>query len=111
VPRPPPAEADRRAGRNQDGSINGLSTPTSHGDYIPIYSTGFGSYAVLDASGLLQMLPPVAVIFGDHAGLVQFAGQAPGYTAGLQQINVQIWASALTGAVPIRLTVGNAAMQ
>jgi uncharacterized protein (TIGR03437 family) len=92
---------------NQDGSLNGPASPAARGDYLSVFGTGFGSYNAPDSNGLLWLVQQPAVLFGDTQTSVQFAGAAPGYTTGLQQINVQIPAGAPTGpAVAIRMVVG-----
>lgn len=95
---------------NQNGSFNSASSPAVRGEYVSVYATGLGRYADPDAAGLTWMLERAAFFFGDAEGTVLFAGAAPGYTAGLQQINVQIPPTAPVGpAVPGRLTIGAAA--
>jgi uncharacterized protein (TIGR03437 family) len=94
---------------NQDSGFNGPASPAARGDYISVYGTGCGIYTAPDSNGLLRLAQPVTVVFGDAQTSVQFAGAAPGYTAGLQQINVQIPADAPTGpAVQIRIAIGGA---
>jgi uncharacterized protein (TIGR03437 family) len=82
---------------NQDSGLNGPASPAARGDYISVYGTGCGIYVAPDSNGLLWLALPVAVVFGDAQTSVQFAGAAPGYTTGLQQVNVQIPADAPTG--------------
>ena len=94
---------------NQDSGLNGPALPAARGDYISLYGTGCGIYNAPDINGLLQLAQPVTVVFGDAQTSVQFAGAAPGYTTGLQQINVQIPTDAPTGpAVQIGIATGGA---
>jgi uncharacterized protein (TIGR03437 family) len=92
---------------NPDGSLNGPVSPAARGGYISVFGTGFGIYNSPDSSGLLWLSQPVTVFFADAQTSVQFAGAAPGYTTGLQQINVRIPSDAPSGsAVPIRMVTG-----
>jgi uncharacterized protein (TIGR03437 family) len=55
---------------------------------------------------------PVTVSIGGISAKVLYAGGAPGATAGLMQVNVEIPSSAATGsAVPVLLKVGDSASQ
>ena len=70
-----------------------------------VYGTGFGVANPPGQDGLSWLAAAVDATIG---GLpVTFAGLAPGYTAGLQQINLRIPDGCPTGAaVPIRLELG-----
>jgi uncharacterized protein (TIGR03437 family) len=94
---------------NQDGSINGPANPAARGEYISVFLTGLGRYAPPDANGLRWTIDRVSFFFGDVEAPVLFAGAAPGYTLGLQQVNVLVPADAPAGdAVPLRLSSGSA---
>jgi uncharacterized protein (TIGR03437 family) len=56
------------------------------------------------------MLPITATIGGTAAPVV-FAGQAPGFTTGLQQINISIPAYSPTGAAALVLSAGGTSTQ
>jgi uncharacterized protein (TIGR03437 family) len=89
---------------NQNGT---LATPASTGSDIQIYGTGFGMLEPAGSDGLRHLALPVTATIGGIPATVLFAGEAPGTTTGLQQINVQIPANAPAGsAVPLQLTVG-----
>jgi uncharacterized protein (TIGR03437 family) len=91
---------------NQDGSL-GAATPP--GTYIQIYGTGFGMLKPAGPDGLCWLELPVTATVGGMPAKVLFAGQAPGSTTGLQQINVMIPMDAPRGAaVPLQLTIGGA---
>ena len=91
---------------NQDGS---LATATPPGTYIQIYGTGFGMLKPAGPDGLCWLELPVTATVGGMPAKVLFAGQAPGSTTGLQQINVMIPMDAPRGAaVPLQLTIGGA---
>jgi uncharacterized protein (TIGR03437 family) len=73
-----------------------------------VYATGFGDLNPAGADGLRHLALPVTASIGGVAAQVVYAGEAPGYTFGLQQINILIPLDAPTGAaVPIQLTIDN----
>jgi uncharacterized protein (TIGR03437 family) len=89
---------------NPDGST---ATAASPGSNIQIFGTGFGMLGPAGSDGLRHLLLPVTAAIGGIPATVLFAGEAPGTTTGLQQINVQIPANAPPGpAIPLQLTVG-----
>lgn len=91
---------------NQDGS---LATAAPPGSDIQIFGTGFGMLEPAGSDGLRHLALPVTATIGGIPATVLFAGEAPGTTPGLQQINVQIPANAPPGpAVTLQLTVGGA---
>jgi uncharacterized protein (TIGR03437 family) len=86
---------------NQDSSVNGPSNPAPRSTYVSAYGTGFGPLNGA-ADGLRHLDVSVTAAIGGVPALVTYAGEAPGYTSGLQQINIQIPADAPTGpSVPI----------
>jgi uncharacterized protein (TIGR03437 family) len=96
---------------NQDYSVN---TPSPAGSYISVYGTGFGAYNPPSSDGLTHLTLPVTGILNPVVGLgpsypvtVVFAGQAPGYSPGLQQINLQIPPNVPAGAFQLVLTTGS----
>jgi uncharacterized protein (TIGR03437 family) len=91
---------------NQDGS---LSAPAPAGTYVQVYGTGFGPYNAPGADGLLRLAGTVTATLGGVPATVLYAGQAPGWTPGLQQIDVLIPAGAASG--PLALKVGAATSQ
>jgi uncharacterized protein (TIGR03437 family) len=93
---------------NGNYSPNGPQVQTGLGTYIMVYATGFGDLNPAGSDGLRHLALPVTATIGGVAAQVVYAGEAPGYTFGLQQINVLIPLDAPTGtAVPIQLTVDN----
>jgi uncharacterized protein (TIGR03437 family) len=89
---------------NPDGSVATTATP---GSDIQVFGTGFGLLGPVGSDGLRHVLLPVTATIGGMPATVLFAGEAPGTTTGLQQINVQIPAKAPQGpAIPLQLTVG-----
>jgi uncharacterized protein (TIGR03437 family) len=96
---------------NQNNSVNGASNPAARGSYLAIYGTGFGTYGA-PVNGLTPLTQTVTAFVGDVPAQVQFAGHAPGYTLGLQQINILIPNGAPAGsAVPVRLVITGVATQ
>lgn len=89
---------------NQNGSVN---TPSPSGTIVTLYGTGFGLLEDAGPDGLAHTLLPVSALVGGKDATVLYAGEAPGYTAGLQQINILIPSDVTPGpAVPLRLTAG-----
>jgi uncharacterized protein (TIGR03437 family) len=72
---------------NQDGTVNGTSTA---GSVVSVYGTGFGAYSPAGSDGLRHLANTVSAQIGDVVCNVTYAGEAPGYTSGLQQINIEI---------------------
>ncbi len=94
---------------NQDGTV---STPSLAGTVVQLFGTGFGAYGPAGSDGLTWISKPVTATVGGAAAQVMFAGQAPGYTPGLQQIDILIPAGSPKGqAIPIQLSTGGATTQ
>jgi len=75
---------------NADGTINSAANPIAQGSYISAYGTGFGSLNPAGADGLQHLAATVTATIGGANANVTYAGQAPGETPGLQQINIQV---------------------
>jgi uncharacterized protein (TIGR03437 family) len=89
---------------NQDGTVD---TASPAGSVIQLYGTGFGPFDPAGADGLTRLTLPVTATIGGVAAEVLFAGQALGFTPGLQQIDVLVPANAPKGpAVSITLSAG-----
>jgi uncharacterized protein (TIGR03437 family) len=94
---------------NQDGS---LLPPSAAGTIVTVYGTGFGLFSAPGADGLKRVALPVTASIGGAAATVLYAGEAPGYTSGLQQFNVLIPADTPSGSqATLQLTVGGVATQ
>jgi uncharacterized protein (TIGR03437 family) len=95
---------------NQDYSNNGASAPfvpAARGSLITVSGTGFGAANPPGPDGLSWLPVGVSATIGGLPAEVTFAGLVPGYTAGLQQINIRIPDECPVGAaVPIRLQLG-----
>ncbi len=96
---------------NADGSFNGSTpgfAPGRPGGVIQLFGTGFGSYGPPGPDGLVRLLQPLRVVVAGVPAQVLFAGQAPGATNGLQQINILLDPATPTGDTqPVELTVGD----
>jgi uncharacterized protein (TIGR03437 family) len=100
---------------NEDGTIN---TASPAGSYISVYGTGFGAYNPPSSDGLTRLAGTVTGVLNPAAGAgpsypvnVIFAGQAPGYSPGLQQMNLQIPANVPAGVYQLVLTAGSVTTQ
>jgi uncharacterized protein (TIGR03437 family) len=100
---------------NQDYTYNGAdapAVPAARGSILMVYGTGFGVANPLGQDGLSWLASAVSAIIGGLPAEVTFAGLAPGYTPGLQQINIRIPDDCPSGpAVPIRLQIGGHSTQ
>jgi uncharacterized protein (TIGR03437 family) len=96
---------------NSDGSVNSASNP-SNDRVLVIYATGEGTTNPAVPTGAVnntvfpKPLLPVSVQIGGQEATIAYAGAAPGFVAGVLQINVQI-PSGLSGTVPLQVKVGN----
>ena len=97
---------------NQDYTANGAQSPASLGSYIFVYGTGFGDLSPAGSDGLQHLALPVTASIGGVPAQVTYAGEAPGFTSGLQQINILIPENAPVGlTVPIQLFVNGVSTQ
>jgi uncharacterized protein (TIGR03437 family) len=97
---------------NLDSTINSASNPIAQGSYISAYGTGFGSLNPPGADGLRHLAATVKATVGGANATVIYAGQAPGETSGLQQINIQVPTGIAPGpSAQIVLTVNEASTQ
>ncbi|MGP8244659.1 MAG: BACON domain-containing protein [Bryobacteraceae bacterium] len=101
---------------NQDSSINGVARPAARGSVVQIYLTGGGvtNPPSIDASitpstpPLPYLLQNTTVTIGGLPAIVDYWGGAPGYVAGLVQVNATVPAGVTPGAsVPVLVTVGS----
>jgi uncharacterized protein (TIGR03437 family) len=100
---------------NQDASVNAASSPAAPGSVLILYGTGEGQTTPegVDGSVAASVFPrpqlPVTVTIGGREATILYAGAAPGFVAGVLQVNVQIPAG-VTGTAPLQLRIGDAAM-
>ena len=97
---------------NQDYSANTAANPAAQGSVIQIYAAGEGQTTPLGVDGLLAngaTLPApqksVTATVGGASAVVQYAGAAPGFAAGLLQVNVVVPTGIAVGAVPVTIAV------
>jgi uncharacterized protein (TIGR03437 family) len=100
---------------NLDGTndLNSAANPIAAGDYVLIYATGEGqtSPAGVDGKPGLGAAPfpmpinPVTAFIGGIQAVVGYAGAAPGFVAGVMQINVQVPAGVPAGSADMYLTI------
>jgi uncharacterized protein (TIGR03437 family) len=97
---------------NSDGTVNAIGNPASRGAFVSVFGTGFGVFNPPGTDGLRRVAAAVTAVVGGVPAAVLYAGEAPGETSGLQQINVEIPDNAPVGsAVPITLTANGIATQ
>lgn len=97
---------------NQDGSVNGSANAASVGSYVSIYFTGGG---VTDPPGVTgsvvggvvaSLAQTATATVGGVPATVSFAGSAPGFVDGVNQLNLLLAAGTPTGsAVPVVITI------
>jgi uncharacterized protein (TIGR03437 family) len=97
---------------NEDGSLNSANNPIGKGSVIVLYATGEGFTTPPGIDGKPATLPlpapflTVTATIGGQPALAQYAGGAPGFVAGLMQVNVVIPTNISPGpAVPVVLNV------
>jgi uncharacterized protein (TIGR03437 family) len=95
---------------NQDYSLNGPTNPAAKGSYIQVYLTGTGdtkpplvtgAVNPANGSGLKTSAITYTATVGGLVAPVVYQGTAPGYVEGVMQFNIQIPATAPSGAQPI----------
>jgi len=81
---------------NQDGTINSPANPATAGSIVVFYATGGGQTDPPGVDGSLAAVPfpspvgQVSVTIGGANATILYAGAAPGFVAGLLQINVRV---------------------
>ena len=91
-----PTGQGQAAAINQDNSFNSATHPAAPGNVIVLYATGEGQTTPAGVDGKIATIPApqpvqeVTVTIGGQSAVVQYAGGAPGSTAGLMQINAVI---------------------
>jgi uncharacterized protein (TIGR03437 family) len=96
---------------NLNGTVNSASNPTPVGNYLILYATGEGQTSPGGVDGKLapttspepMPLNTVTVTVNGIAANVNYAGAAPGFVAGVMQVNLQIPAGVLSGTANVQL--------
>ena len=103
---------------NEDGSLNFAGNPIRAGSVIVLYATGegFTTPPGIDGKPATVPLPTpflvVTAVIGGQPAVVQYAGGAPGFVAGLMQVNVVVPANVSPGpAIPVVLKVAESQSQ
>jgi uncharacterized protein (TIGR03437 family) len=103
---------------NQDYSVNGPNNPAAKGTIVMLYLTGEGQTNPPSVTGVIttatlpppQVTPaparPVTVTINGQPATYVYAGEAPGFVAGLMQLNVQIPSNAPSGNLSIAMSIG-----
>lgn len=95
---------------NQDYTLNGPSNPAARGSAVSFYATGIGPTSpcvdgqTYQANFPLATLPVIAGV-GNLGAQVLYAGQAPYFMTGVDQINIVVPSASPTGSVPLSLLV------
>lgn len=98
---------------NQDSSVNTGANPAKRGSTVVLYATGEGQTTPAGVTGKPAAAPlprpalPVKVSIAGRDSAVSYAGGAPGFVAGVMQVNVRIPDDCPSGGVPVVLMVGN----
>lgn len=99
--------AGQAAAVNQDGTVNGPTNPAQPGSYVSVYFTGGGETNPAGVTGsvngdtLKYLVQQPAAMVGGVAAQVTFAGSAPGYVDGLDQLNILLAGDTPAGAQQI----------
>lgn len=108
------AGVGQAAALNGDNSYNSSENPAPKLSTVVLYATGEGQTNPAGRDGLpaTQVYPKpqqtVSVTVGGIRASVDYAGAAPGFVAGVMQVNVTVPANAPSGNVPVIIAVGNA---
>ncbi len=101
---------------NADGSVNSSATPAPAGGVLVLYATGEGQTTPAGVDGAVatvsfpKPIAPVTVQIGGQNATVLYAGAAPGFVAGVLQLNVQI-PPGVHGAAALQIQIGSAVTQ
>jgi len=98
---------------NEDGSVNGTNNPAAAGSYVSVYFTGGG---VTDPPGLtgsvddmvvttLAQIATVTASVGGVQGTVTYAGSAPGFVGGVNQMNILLSTNTPSGNMPLAIAI------
>ncbi len=103
---------------NEDATLNTPSNPAARGSFVYFYATGEGQTNPAGIDGKIAVAPfpaPVqtaSIQLGATTLAPLYAGAAPGFVAGVMQVNFQIPLDAPTGsAMPLALLIGGASSQ
>jgi uncharacterized protein (TIGR03437 family) len=98
---------------NEDLSLNSADNPAPPGSIVTLYATGEGQTEPggIDGKPAGPELPkpvfPVTVTIGGQEAEVFYTGAAPGFVAGLMQVNARIPDGVAAGPASVQLRVGD----
>ncbi len=96
---------------NQDGALNGPDHPAAPGSVVTLLTTGYGPTSPACTPGgpnvpyLTGLAPGVPAQI--NGATVTYAGSAPGYACGVQQVDFTIPSTAAAGSLFLKATAGN----
>jgi uncharacterized protein (TIGR03437 family) len=96
----------------KNSQVNSASNPAAVGDFLLLYETGEGQTTPAGVDGKLAVSPypsPLSTVSATVNGVsavVGYAGAAPGFVAGVMQINLQIPTGVVSGTAEVKVTVG-----
>jgi uncharacterized protein (TIGR03437 family) len=103
---------------NQDGTLNSSINPAPRGSTVTFYGTGLGRMTPQLADGYLAIatpystpVNPYSMTIGGEPATVLYAGDAPGLSTGVFQINATIPSNISPGAETVALSIGGASAQ
>lgn len=93
--------------QNADGALNGESAPAASSSVVTLWATGLDGFTVALRDGEVPaaanpLRTPPRVLLGGRPAEILYAGAAPGFVAGVLQVNLRI---------PAGLPAGRAALQ
>jgi uncharacterized protein (TIGR03437 family) len=102
---------------NSNNSVNAPNNPATRGDTVVVYLTGEGQTSPAGVTGKVTTvsstppltpapLLPVSITVGGQPAQFSFAGEAPGFVAGVMQLNVQLPTNTGTGDLALVVTIG-----
>lgn len=100
---------------NLDGTLNDANHPVAVGGFVLLYATGEGATSPGGVDGKPASAPypqpvnTVSATVGSLPAVVSYAGGAPGFVAGVMQVNVQIPAGVRAGSANVQLTINGVA--
>jgi uncharacterized protein (TIGR03437 family) len=94
------------AALNQNGIANSALNPAAAGTIVSVYVTGFGPFNAAGPDGLQRLALPVQAFLGGIQAVIEYAGNSPGFTPGLQQVNIAVPPGISGLATPLVLFAG-----
>jgi uncharacterized protein (TIGR03437 family) len=99
------------AALNQNGVPNDAVHPAGAGEIVSLYVTGLGAFNAAGPDGLQHTSLPIRALLGATEATVQYAGNSPGFTGGLQQVNIIVPPGVSGLATALTLIAGGSTSQ